>query len=291
MLKWHILCVFLWCNICLGQKKESEPAISVIFPKALGRDQKNSYPYQLIGLALEKAKVKAEITLSKNYISDEVAHLILSKNEKTISVMYSGTRQVLEDTLLPVRIPIFGGLLGYRLFFINKNDELQFSQIKTLKDLQKKVAGQGKFWPDVSILRAAQLQVRTAPYHQLFKWVQQREIDYFPRGISEIFGEYERRKNEFPLLSIEPNIILVYPLTSFYFVSRQNPELHALIERGLKQAHRDGSFKAFFNDHPETQKILKRSNIKQRIKIHINNPELTHETRNIPRVYWYNDTW
>ena len=55
---------------------------------------------------------------------------------------------------------------------------------------------------------------------------------------------------------------------------------------GLKKAYRDGSFLRLFNQHPDIKPTLSSPTFKQRTRIVINNPTLSHETANIESQYW-----
>jgi hypothetical protein len=94
-----------------------------------------------------------------------------------------------EAALLPIRIPIDKGLLGWRIFLVNRAKADQFAAVKTLDGLRPYQAGQGHDWPDTDILRANGLKVQgSANYDGLFKTLQAGRIDYFPRSVVEIWA-------------------------------------------------------------------------------------------------------
>jgi hypothetical protein len=43
----------------------------------------------------------------------------------------------LESKVLPIRIPLFKGLLGYRILIINKHNQAKFDNVETLDDLRQ----------------------------------------------------------------------------------------------------------------------------------------------------------
>ncbi len=45
------------------------------------------------------------------------------------------------------------------------------------------------------------------------------KMDYFPRGVNEIFPEFYERSQNFPDMVIEPSMALYLPLPTYIFVS------------------------------------------------------------------------
>lgn len=269
----------------------SASQINAIFPKGEGRNQLESYTYQLLNLALEKSGQPYQIGLTEHTMPEARARDLIMRNSKSVTVVFSGTSRKFEQQLMPVRIPAYGGLLGFRLFLINQRLSEEFLNIKTLEDLKRFTPGQGSNWSDVEILRNAGLKVHTTKYQLLFGLLNKGRIDYFPRGASEIFDEYERFKADNAQLAIEQDLVLVYPFASFFFVSKENQSLHDAIYSGLVKAHKDGSFLAFFRTHPTTADVLSKANLEQRHRIDISNPSMTEETLAIPKQYWFSPEW
>ena len=113
-----------------------------------------------------------------------------------LDVCWASSDKDIESKLQPIRIPLFKGLLGYRIFIINKNDPAKFTQVETLDDLKKLTIGQGRTWADGRILEANGFNViKTNKYPGLFYMVEGGRFDAFPRGVHEPFGELESRPN------------------------------------------------------------------------------------------------
>ncbi|MBF0249544.1 MAG: hypothetical protein HQL35_02825 [Alphaproteobacteria bacterium] len=269
----------------------AEEPLTAVFPMGKGREQEQSYPYQLLRLVLEKSGKPFTLKLSSVEMPEERARRVLMENGGDVTVMWSGTAKAFEEDLLPVRIPTTGGLLGYRLFLVNQKDLRKFAAVRSLNDLRRYTAGQGTNWSDVSILEASGLKVHAAKYHLLFNLLDKQRIDYFPRGANEIFEEFERFRPKNPDLAVEPNLVLVYPFASFFFVSKSNPALHDAIHQGFVNAHADGSFLEFFRSHPSTATVLAQARLDQRLRIDIGNPLMTEETLAIPSQYWFDPSW
>ena len=132
------------------------------------------------------------------------------------------TRQELENKLLPVRIPLYKGLLGHRIFIIRQGDQNRFANVDSFSDLRTLKAGQGAKWADTKVLQQAGIPTVTAiKYEGLFHMLDGGRFDYFPRAVFEPFSELEKRSDL--RLSIEEDLLLVYPLAMYFFVSNSNP--------------------------------------------------------------------
>jgi hypothetical protein len=177
------------------------------------------------------------------------------------------------------------------LFIVHKDNVEKFERVHSLDDLKNLVAAQGRNWPDVAVFEHAGLPVETEEYPTLFKLIELKRVDYFPRGANEPFLEVERFQAEYPSLTIDNHVLLVYPYALYFFVSKENTALHDAIEKGLQQAHAEGSFLAFFRSHPATKKMLENAQLGGRLRIDIENPTMSAETLAVPGEFWYNESW
>lgn len=71
-----------------------------------------------------------------------------------IDVLWSMTTQEREAQLLPIRIPIDKGLLGWRIPLLRANRANLLAGATTLAGLHLWSAGQGHDWPDAEILKS-----------------------------------------------------------------------------------------------------------------------------------------
>lgn len=123
-----------------------------------------------------------------------------------------------ESTVIPVRIPVAGGLWGYRVLLIREDRQERFDAVRDLADLRKLTIGQSWFWPDTEILRKADLTVVTGEaYEGLFKMLASGRFDAFSRGITEAETEYRAREKRLPELTIERHILLHYPMPEYFW--------------------------------------------------------------------------
>ncbi len=195
----------------------------------------------------------------------------------SISVMWGGTSEEMEQDFLPIRIDAYRGLMNHRLFFIRQGDQSRFDQIQTLDDLKKIKFGQGRSWQDAAILEGAGLQViKATKKPSLYHMLDGGRFDAFPRGANEVWTEL----SAFPdlKLAVEKNLVLIYPLPTYFFVSPKDPELAKDIEFGLESAIKDGAFDRYFYNSPEVEEALGKADLKNRRAIRISNPYLPKAT-------------
>lgn len=245
------------------------------------------YQYRLLELALEKSGESFRLT-KVPIDSDQSRISYMLRTNDQINVYWMGTSITLEKDLIPVRVPLFRGLLGHRVFIINKHNQDKFDRIKTLDDLGIMLAIQGVGWSDVTILEDADLPTVATKYKHIFRIINAgTRVDYFPRGVNEAWVEVEQYIGDNPNLAVESNILLVYPFALFFFVSPKHPEIAAAITKGLEAAYEDGSFMQFFNHHPTIKALFEQAKMEERVKLVIENSLMSEETMAIPGEYWH----
>lgn len=244
----------------------------------------------IVHLNVSEPKDKYHIDLLKFLFKDSENYQLLpaehTMNESrqeaeleagTLSVAAFAGGKEIEQRLTAIHIPILKGLLGHRIFIIRQDMQVRFSRINQFEQLLKFKAGQGKYWTDTAILKHAGIPtVVSNKYPNLFYMLEGGRFDYFPRAVHEPFSEVALRPEL--NLAIEPNLLLVYPLPLFLFVSKDNHELARVINNKLEQAIKDGSFDKFFFSHPLVKDALQKANIKDRTVFKIKNPQLSAAT-------------
>lgn len=220
---------------------------------------------------------------SKNYIFSTTSEVysrprvMESVKSGAISVMWGGTSEEMERDFIPIRIDAYRGLMNHRLLFIRQGDQARFDKIQTLEDLKQVRFGQGRSWQDASILENAGLNVvKTTKKPSLYHMLDGGRFDAFPRGANEVWTEL----SAFPelKLTVEKNLVLIYPLPTYFFVSHKDPVLANDIEFGLESAIKDGAFNRYFYGSPEVREALGKADLAKRRAIRINNPYLPKAT-------------
>ena len=248
----------------------------------INTDERQTYPLKILTLALSKAGADYELKPRLNKMQQARALRQLALGLE-INVLWTMTSKEREKDLLPIRIPIDKGLLGWRIFLINKKNAVNFEKLNTLDDLKKFEAVQGHDWPDTEILKANGLKVLGLPYYDsLFKTLQIGRVDYFPRSISEIWTEEKSHPDRD--LEIEKTIILHYPTALYFFVNKDDKELARLIETGLRAAIKDGSFEKTFVESYGAD--INQTHLKNRKLFQLKNPLLPVETPLQDKKLW-----
>ncbi len=270
----------------LLQVIQTASALDVIVPVKSEYEARHEYPLALLKFVLDKSGVDYHISYSDTGVTTQSRQIDLLKQNR-INIVWCGTSANLERELVPIRFPIWRGLLGYRVFIINKNRQEAFNKVKTLEDLQQFTGDQGLGWTDVQILENSGLMQHETRYDLIFAKVNGNHSDYFARGITEGFTEVEVRKEKFNNLAVEQHILLVYPFAGFFFTNKENSELAQALEKGFQESYADGSFLEFFYNYPVVDNVIKQAHLDNRVRIDIPNPLMTAETLAIPDEYWH----
>jgi len=192
-------------------------------------------------------------------------------------------------TSFPVRIPVIGGLWGYRVLLIAAAGQERFKSVHTLEDLKTVSLGQSWYWADTEILRKAGLQVVTGEsYEGLFRMLAAGRFDAFSRSVMEAGAEYESHRDLVPRLAIERGLLLHYPMPEYFWFSG-DAEGHRLAQRvqdGLSAMVADRSLCRMV--HKRFGKILRNLALDRREVIEIPNPQLGAEDHVDEPAYWCN---
>lgn len=258
---------------------------NIVYPRALVEgDVRNDYPVALLTLALNKTGVRYQLTPSDRIMLQGKALRQLREN-RTVNVVWSMTDVQREVDLLPIRIPIHKGLIGWRVFLIHQEKQTRFANINSLEALQELVPVQGEDWPDTKILQSNGFDVETSPnYLQSFDIVSRAQADFFPRSVIEVLSELEMDMIDRTIV-LEQNLAVHYPSAMYFFVNRANPTLAKLIKTGLERAQQDGSYDALFDAN--YRPMLEKLNLTERQVYKLENPFMTDKTPLDQPEYWY----
>ncbi|ROQ20267.1 amino acid ABC transporter substrate-binding protein (PAAT family) [Marinimicrobium koreense] len=243
----------------------------------------SNYFLELLTLALEKA--------GEEYVLDPVtlsnfreSRSVMSVAKGVYDIHWMNTNATRETVLRPVRVPLFKGLIGWRLLMVRSGDEDQFANMTDLEPLRDLKTVQGHDWPDSAILEHNGLPViRTPHWEGMFKMLYAGRVDYFPRSVVEVWKE-QRVFSELEL-AVDEHVVLVYPSAYYFFVRRNNERLAEAIERGLLAAIDDGSFDRVIMAH--FGESLKRARLDERTLIRLDNPLMTPDTPLDRPELWY----
>jgi hypothetical protein len=234
-------CVLL---IALAAAPLLAPAATYIYLRPeWSESQREPYGMALLKLAFAKAGVCHQLVFSGHDMKQGRGALELEIGSGKVDIMDTMTSPAREAALLAIPIPLTKGLLGWRISLVRADRTQQFAAVRSIRQLGGFVAGQGHDWPDTGILRANGLNVhQSASYPGLFGMLEAGRIDYFPRGVQQVWDERTRH----PALAVEPHLLLKYRTDAYFFVNKHNVRLAAEVRRGLEAAIADGSFDRLF---------------------------------------------
>lgn len=257
------------------------------YPRPLSEnDRRADYPLKLLALALDQTGVKYQLVASERIMPQGKALQRLMDNRE-VNVVWSMTDEQREEQLLPIRIPIYKGLIGWRIFIIRKDMDSRFKYIQNLEQLLKLDPIQGSDWPDTKILQTNGFDTMTAASHDtLFTMLENAQGDFFPRSVVEIWGEMASNnpKNEF---EIEPKLGVRYPAAMYYFVNKNSVPLANLISVGLEKAIENGKFNQLFLE--EHQQYLDQSELDKRTFYQLQNTYLPIKTPLHRKELWFDN--
>ncbi len=242
-------------------------------------DPKQSYFVDLLTLALEASKeIYGDYQLQP--VSIEMAQgrtsMMLERNE-LIDLTWRMTSQDLEQKLQAIYFPILKGLMGHRIFIINKEDQSKFTKNISLDALKRIHLGQGHNWPDTAILLANGFRVTEGYDIYLLGILKKGRFDYFPRALHEPWIEI---LNE-PKLAVEEHLMINYPAPVFFFVNKNNKQLQQRLEFGLRKLLDSGKFEQFFINHSITAGILTKAKVNSRTVFKLQNPLLSEQAKKL----------
>ena len=257
------------------------PVQTVAYPAERQDDSRHTYFIALLDLALAKTEADFgpyRLAVTRREMVPPRAVVDLAGGTD-FDVLWTATTPDREELLHPIRIPLDGGLLGYRIFIIRKDRAADFAAIRTLEDLRRFTACQGSDWPDRHILEQAGLTLRTSTsYDSLFKMLAAGRCDFFPRALHEPFKELEAYGDRHPDLMVEPLLMMRYPNPMNFFNARSNLRIAERLEAGLERALADGSFHDLLYGHPSIAAALAGSDFHDRRIFDIANPLLPRAT-------------
>lgn len=258
---------------------------SIHYPRPIDEnDQRHEYPLTLLKLALSKTGVRYTLTPSERILLQGKSIRQLKENRE-INILWVMTDAQREKELLPIRIPIHKGLIGWRVFLINQSMIDRFDQVTDFQSLTKFTPLQGAEWPDTKILQSNGFNVQTvSDFPEAFSRLAMHQGDFFPRAISEVLGELSYSSLD-PDIVLEKNLIIHYPTAMYFFVNRSNPTMARLIETGLRRALEDGSFDNIFVSHH--REALLKMDIGNRKIFHLENPLLPPGTPLDDEALWF----
>ena len=193
-----------------------------------------------------------------------------------------------EKLLVPVRIPVDRGLLGYRVLLIPAEQQARFAAVSSLADLASVRFGLLPWWDDATVMRRAGFEVVPGDnYKGLFQMLAARRFDALSRGAREVLPEYDLLKSAMPDLVVERHLALHYPMPTYFWFRDDDAGRRraARVKAGLQRMVADGTLKRLFDQ--EYGSALAQLDLAHRLILELPNPLL--DGAEIPRdpEFWF----
>jgi hypothetical protein len=199
-------------------------------------------------------------------------------------VVYPAGLKEMDEGMIPIDIPLDKGLHGYRVAFIRATDQDRVNQVRDIGGLRQLRIGTGEEWAEVPVYKYNDIHPITARNSELLlPMLEHGRFDLFPRGITQLFSEYNSYKNQYPSLAIDRHLLIYYPFATYIYVSKSSPRLAARIRYGLQEMQKNGSLDRHFEKY--FSGAIAKLNLPQRTLIELENPLLPAWAK-IPNIKW-----
>ena len=269
-----------------------EGVLAVVLDRSEGQDQ-TDFRYQLLKLVLERSGRPYALGLSEQTISQDEAIAALDqpgwnqgRHPLAISVGLYGAGLELNRRLRPVPIPVTGGILGLRAGWTHRDGVARMASVRSLNDLRDIVLLQGLGWSDVDIFDASGMRTFTARSKDLFRLVDNRRVQLFPRGIAELERDAVIVRDTAASTQLDPHLLIAYPFAGFFYVSRSNPALADAIQLGFERAIADGSYQMLVEQLILTPWLRQHLRLAKRTVMVLPNPLAASVLEDVDPTHW-----
>ncbi|WP_114787549.1 hypothetical protein [Vibrio tetraodonis] len=258
-----VIVLFIFCQSVVAQEK-----MTLTLPSQ--QDGGHKFYHDLLHTALTDAGYNVTINTPMEHIPQKRAVKMVEAGQLSLTWLI-GTEQR-NQKYIPVRVPLTNGMIGKRILLIPPELQNEFDTINNLKDLQqsKMVAGLGMNWYDIDVWKMNQLPVHVedGEWRTLYSKISSDgEVNYFPRGMTEIVDEAEQNNH----LAIEQRLMLVYDKDFYFYLSESAAGYQTVIEKALQQAKASGLMGKLIEKH--WQRTYERITPDQRVVINLSLPK------------------
>ncbi len=282
-----VLCISILIFAGFTESSGRAQDIVKVVLKQSAIDLRGDYKFSLIKLILEESRDRYgpyEFRFNPP-ITRNRALLEMFYGDK-INLYTAPADREWEAKTIPIRIPIRKGLLNFRILLINKDKKSEFAKVKLNADLQKFQVGLRTGWTTTKVMRALKFDIVTSPtYDGLFKMLDRHRFDFIPRGINEVFGEYEVRSKTHKNILIEPHLLMSMPMPVYLYVAPESRRLAERIRYGFNKIRNNGKFDALFNK--TYSKSIARAKLAERKVLRVGNPLLSKQTPLNDDTLWF----
>ena len=245
------------------------------------------YRWRLLDLVLAKTRAANESVVLDPFATEVTQNRgIELLQQGDIDVIALGTNAEREAGMLPIKVDILRGIVGYRIFVIREADKERIARLDASALRTELTFGLNSQWADLPVMRANGFAVETSSsYENLFAMLVAHRFDAFPRGLNEAGRELEERHDRYPQLAVEQTKAVFFPFPIYFWVKKGNTQLAQRIERGLKLAQADGSFRKLFESYHAAE-IAALANARRQV-VRLDNPVLPADTPPVDTSWWW----
>ena len=265
--------------------------LAAVLDRRTGEDE-NAFNYRLLKLVLERSGSSYVLGLSAAIQpQDEAVSALVhgddpSRNPLRITVGVYGAGKELNRRLQSVPIPVAGGILGLRVGWSNRYDVPLLKTVDDVADLRSILLLQGLGWSDVAIFDTSGLHTYTARSEDLFRLVDNRRVQLFPRGIAELEDEYQVVRSVTTNTVLDPHLLIAYPFAGFFYVGPDQQALANAIQTGFERAINDGSYQKLLEEIIFTPWLKKNLRLEDRSIIVLSNPSASEVLADVNPKHW-----
>lgn len=239
-----LLIIFTPCSLAADVVK---------LPSPLTKGQKYSdYKHQVLKRALELTIAEFgpyEIQVSQLQMKSKRVLLAMQRGD-VVNVASLAANDSWDQMALPIRVPVRGGMLSYRLLLVNDDDVAKFANIDTADQLRQLTAGTQDHWTVTTLLKDDNFKhVSANNFDGMFDMLSSRRLDYIPRAIYEVFEELHELTEENSSIVVEPSVVMLTPMVSYFYVSPKEKRLAKRLTAGMKRLSDSGELKQIFADY------------------------------------------
>lgn len=246
---------------------------------------KDTIQWAILDLALRKSGRAYDLDISSHTLAPGRAIAQLESLGNEGNLIWGTTSAQREKELLPVRVPLFRGLLSYCYIWVRKDDVDRFSHIRTLSDLKKFSILQDPKWPTKAMFEAEGFDVRTGDLSNIPEMLSHSRADalIFPVLETSKLNKFGAQKANLVRLS---NVLIHLPTEHYFFVAQEGQEeLHGMLYTGMKAAVADGSQEALLRIHSTTKDAYHQLLNSDAAMISIENSDFSKEMLKVNETY------
>lgn len=201
-----------------------------------------------------------------------------------MSLKWASASHNVTSELRAIPIPIFKGLMGYRILVIKNGNQAFFEDIDSLESAKRMRVGLGSSWGDLAIFQHAGFHVETAQRGRLlWNMLIKERFDALPLELHAPWQHLEKFPGK---LAVEEHLLIHYPMSLHFFVNKRDDHLYQLIKKGMEIAIQDGSYDTLLYQSKVMRITAEKTNIQNRKIIKLNNPEYPFTNSLARKAYW-----